>query len=385
MDPLFIKFKELFHNSSNPLLIRSPGRINLLGEHVDYNDGLVLPAAIDKYIYIVIETRKDDQIHLYSMDYDEFCQQSLDTISRSDKLWANYILGVVDQFQKAGQNIRGFNLAFRGDIPQGAGLSSSAALECATAYGLQKINGFQFSRMELAKLAQRAENHFVGVNCGLMDQFASVFGKENHLIQFDCQSLDYSYFPFSSSDYVFLLFDSQVKHSLASSAYNERRQQCEKGVEMISMHHPEVKSLRQVTSKQLDQYVKKQDPLIFKRCSFVVNEIMRVKEACQSLLDDDFERLGRLMYETHEGLSQDYEVSCVELDFLVDHVKKNPAVLGSRMMGGGFGGCTINLVKKEWSDKVIAETSAAYKKELGLEMMSYKVTLVDGTHELGFS
>ena len=373
------KFKELFPNSVQPEIIRSPGRINLLGEHVDYNEGLVLPAAIDKYIYLGIGKREDDEIHIYSLDYEDAYQCSINAIERSEKLWANYILGVVDQFIKAEQIISGFNLVFSGDIPQGAGLSSSAALECATAYGLQLINGLQLTKMELAKLAQAAENQFVGVNCGLMDQFASLFGRKNHLVQFDCQSLDYSYFPFTSSDYAFILFDSKVEHSLASSAYNERRQQCEEGVIMIAEHHPEIKSLRQVTDEQLNLYVKKHNPLVYQRCSFVVNEIIRVQEACQALLVNDFERVGQLMYQTHKGLSEDYEVSCVELDFLVNHVKQNPAVLGSRMMGGGFGGCTINLVKKDKIDEVISETTAAYKKELGLDLTNYKVNFVDGT------
>jgi len=386
MDTVLIKkYKELFGESQEPHLIRSPGRINLLGEHVDYNMGLVLPAAIDKYIYIAIQERKDSQIHLYSLDYEELYESSVTEFKRSNKLWANYILGVVDQFVKRGENLKGFNMVFSGDIPQGSGLSSSAALECATAYGLQKLNGFSLDRMEMAKLAQAAENQFVGVNCGLMDQFASLHGRKNHLIQFDCESLEYSYFPFTSTDYMFILFNSQVNHSLASSAYNERREQCEKGVAMIREHHPEIKSLREVSPELLDRYVKQQDPLVYQRCTYIVNEIQRVQEASQALLDDDFIRVGKLMYETHQGLSQDYDVSCVELDFLVNHLKNNPAVLGSRMMGGGFGGCTINLIKKDRVDEIIADTASAYKKHTGLVMKSYKVNLVDGTEDLTFS
>lgn len=386
MDTVLIKkYKELFGESQEPHLIRSPGRINLLGEHVDYNMGLVLPAAIDKYIYIAIQERKDSQIHLYSLDYEELYESSVTEFKRSNKLWANYILGVVDQFVKRGENLKGFNMVFSGDIPQGSGLSSSAALECATAYGLQKLNGFSLDRMEMAKLAQAAENQFVGVNCGLMDQFASLHGRKNHLIQFDCESLEYSYFPFTSTDYMFILFNSQVNHSLASSAYNERREQCEKGVAMIREHHPEIKSLREVSPELLDRYVKQQDPLVYQRCTYIVNEIQRVQEASQALLDDDFIRVGKLMYETHQGLSQDYDVSCVELDFLVNHLKNNPAVLGSRMMGGGFGGCTINLIKKDRVDEIIADTASAYKKHTGLVMKSYKVNLVDGTEDLAFS
>ncbi len=379
---LVSKFRELYNDE--PLLFRSPGRINLIGEHVDYNNGIVLPGAIDKYIYVALQNRDDDQIHLYSLNYQESFQCLLTEIEKSETLWANYILGVVDQFQRLGSAIKGLNLVFFGDIPQGAGLSSSAALECAVAFALQKTNELQFSRMELAKLAQSAEHDFAGVNCGLMDQFASLFGKKDFLVQFDCRSLDYQYIPFKSIDYNFILFDTQVKHSLASSAYNERRSQCEKGVKLIAKHHPEIASLREVTMEMLEKYVEKQAPLVFLRCSFIVQEIQRVKEAATAIINDDFKRLGQLMYAAHEGLSGDYEVSCPELDFLVDQARNN-VILGARMMGGGFGGCTINLIRKDTVDSVVDIISHAYKKEFGINLKIYNLKLSGSTEQISFT
>lgn len=377
---LVAKFRELYHDE--PLLFRSPGRINLIGEHVDYNDGIVLPGAIDKYIYIALQNRDDNQICLYSLDYQECFSCTIIEIRQGDTLWANYILGVVDQFQKAGIAIQGFNLVFSGDIPQGAGLSSSAALECATAFGLQKTNALQFTRMELAKLAQSAEHDFVGVNCGLMDQFASLFGKKDFLVEFDCQSLDYRYLTFNLDEYSFILFDTQVKHSLASSAYNERRRECEIGVELVTKHHPEIESLRQVTMKMLEKHVRKQVPLVFQRCSFIINEIQRVKDAVEAIVNKDFKKLGQLMYAAHKGLSKDYEVSCQELDFLVDQAKQDHAVLGARMMGGGFGGCTINLIRKDKIERVIDNVFQAYKVQFGIDLQIYKLKLSGSTEQL---
>jgi galactokinase len=377
---LIAKFRALYDDE--PLLFRSPGRINLIGEHVDYNNGIVLPAAIDRYIYIALQNREDDEVHLYSLDYEESFQCLITELKPSDTLWANYILGVADQFQKSGITIHGFNLVFSGNIPQGAGLSSSAALECATAFGLQTTNKLQFSRMELANIAQSAENDFVGVNCGLMDQFASLFGKEEFLVEFDCQSLDYRYLPFKSDEYEFILFDTQVKHSLASSAYNERRLQCEAGVELMARHHPEIESLRQATMELLEKHVKMKEPLIFRRCSFIVNEIQRVKDAVDCIINKDFKKLGQLMFETHSGLSEDYEVSCPELDFLIERVKQDQAVLGARMMGGGFGGCTINLIRKEEIERVIDHVSHSYKIKFGIDLPVYKLKLSESTEQL---
>jgi len=365
--------------NTEPVMFCSPGRINLIGEHTDYNQGLVLPAAIDKYIYMAIAKREDEEVHIYSEDYKALYTTSLTSLTQSGKLWPDYINGVIDKMQKDGKNLGGVNIVFGGDIPQGAGLSSSAAIECVTAFALNSIFNLEYSSLELAKIGQAAENNFVGVNCGLMDQFASVFGKANNLIKLDCESYEYSYIPFNTEEYSLVLFDTQVKHSLASSAYNERRRECERGVELIQKHHPEVRSLRQVTLQMLNNYVKNVDEVVYRRCEFVVNEIERLQNACNDLLNNDFRQFGRRMFETHEGLKNKYEVSCPELDFLVDFVQRFPEVIGARMMGGGFGGCTINLIKTEELDRIADQTLQAYKDSLGLDMKIYHVNIENGT------
>ena len=450
------RFRELF--KQEPLIIRSPGRINLIGEHTDYNMGFVMPAAIDKAIYLGIQKREDNKIHLYALDYDDGHTTALDEIVRSGKLWPDYVLGVVEQIRihrmdgeggnrihrmdrihkmRSGkgdgqdmmdvgeENLRqdgnvsriqkmnegdlvGFNIMFGGDIPPGAGLSSSAALECATAYGLNEMFKLGLEKLDMVKISQAAENEFVGMKCGIMDQFASMFGKKDHLIRLDCQSLEYRYFPFQLEGVTVVLFDTRVKHSLASSAYNKRREECEEGVRLVEEgrkseaggrrseaggRKPEaggrrseagglkeaINSLRDVTEEMLLEFVKPFDEVVYKRCSFVVAENNRLLAGCEDLENNDVAAFGRKMFETHEGLSGLYEVSCKELDILVDIAKDDPNVLGARMMGGGFGGCTINLIKNEALDGLIKKVSEIYKKETGVEMLIYKVGVKDGT------
>ena len=371
------KFKELFGQEA--LIIRSPGRINLIGEHLDYNMGFVLPAAINKAIWLGIQKREDDGIGLHSLDYDDDYMTSLLNIAPSGKLWPDYILGVVEQIQKKHSLKHGFNLVFGGDIPPGAGLSSSAALECATAYALNELFVLDYEKMDLVRIGQAAENEFVGVKCGIMDQFASVFGKKEHLIRLDCRSLEYAYVPFNTKDIKILLFDTRVKHSLADSAYNQRREQCEKGVKLIQKFHPEVKSLRDANQDMINSYVKIVDETVYRRCTYVVSEITRLLNGCEDLEKDDLISFGKRMFETHAGLKDLYEVSCNELDLLVDLVKENPGVIGARMMGGGFGGCTINLVKSEAANDLIKKVSDAYLSETGTEMLVYEVAIEDGT------
>ena len=371
------RFEEAF--AQTPLLVRSPGRVNLIGEHTDYNMGFVLPASINKAIYLGIQKRDDQEIHLVSYDYNDHYESQLHNLKPSGKLWPDYILGVVEQMQKAGAKIGGFNLVFGGDIPTGAGLSSSAALECATGFALNELYKCGFSKMEIVKMGQAAENHFVGVNCGIMDQFASVFGREKQLIRLDCQSLEYAYIPFNDADIEIVLFDTQVKHSLASSAYNDRRAQCEKGVALIQAHHPEVKSLRDATEEMLLKYVKPINEETYNRCNYVVSEIQRLLDGCKDLENDDLETFGKRMFETHAGLRDLYEVSCPELDHLVNLVSNNPGVLGARMMGGGFGGCTINLMKKEAVEALISEVTAGYKKLTGKDVQVIIAQIGNGT------
>jgi galactokinase len=371
------KFRELFGQEA--LIIRSPGRINLIGEHLDYNMGFVLPAAINKAIWLGIHKREDDMICLYSIDYEDNYRSSIHDIAPSGKLWPDYILGVVEQIQKTHSLKQGFNIVFGGDIPPGAGLSSSAALECAMVFALNKLLELAYEKMDLVKIGQAAENEFVGVKCGIMDQFASVFGKKEHLMRLDCRSLDYAYVPFHAKDIKILLFDTRVKHSLADSAYNERREQCETGVKLIQEFHPEVKSLRDASQEMLDNYVKIVDETVYRRCTYVVSEIKRLLKGCEDLQKDDLKSFGKRMFETHAGLKELYEVSCKELDLLVDLVKEDPNVIGARMMGGGFGGCTINLVNAEAAESLIRKVSDAYSSETGTEMLVYEVEIEDGT------
>jgi galactokinase len=375
------KISAIFHEQfgANPQIFRSPGRVNIIGEHTDYNEGFVLPAAIDKAVYVAINSRPDAVISLYASGYNEKHDCTLDAVKPSEKQWPNYILGVVDQLQKRGCKIGGFNLVVDGDIPIGAGLSSSAAVECAVAFALNNVFSLGLEKMEMVKLAQKAEHHFAGVMCGIMDQFASMFGKKDHVIKLDCRSLEYEYVPLNLKGIKIVLLNTNVKHSLSASAYNTRRQQCEQGVAWVKEKHPNINSLRDVTLQMLDEIVLPKDALIYTRCKYVVEEINRLLEGCEDLKSGDISALGQKMFQTHEGLSKQYEVSCKELDFLVDHVKQNPFVLGARMMGGGFGGCTINLVKEEGIEKLIEETSKVYLAKMNLSLTAYIARIEDGT------
>jgi galactokinase len=375
------KLKEKFQSlyNSEPLLVRSPGRVNIIGEHTDYNEGFVLPAAIDKAIYIAIGKRDDEVISLYAQDYQQSHEINLSNIVPTDKHWPNYILGIVDQLQKKNYPISGFNLVIDGDVPLGAGLSSSAAVECATVYALNDLFGLGIEKIEMVKMAQLAEQTFAKVMVGIMDQFASMFGKKGHAIKLDCRSLEYEYVPLVLKGIKILLLNTNVKHSLASSEYNTRRAQCEEGVALVKEKHPEVNSLRDVTMEMLHTLVAPKDEIIFKRCKYVVEENIRLLEGCKDLKKGHIDALGKKMFLTHEGLSKEYEVSCRELDFLVDHVKNNPAVLGARMMGGGFGGCTINLVKEEAIDELVKKISKDYQQAMNLELSAYIAGIEDGS------
>ncbi len=378
IEKIYQRFKNTF--GQEPLMVCSPGRVNLIGEHTDYNHGFVLPAAIDKYIYLAIQKRDDEEIHLLANDLDDQYSTSLSTLEASGKLWPDYLLGVAQQFLKEQHQLRGFNAVFGGDIPQGAGMSSSAALECATAFGLNHLFSLDQTRLQMALLAQAAENEFVGVQCGLMDQFASLFGKAQHLIQLDCDNYNYKYVPFPDENIQILLLDTRVKHSLASSAYNQRREQCETGVAMVSRHHQQVNSLRDANEEMLLQHVKPFDELIYRRCSFVVAENDRLIKGCEDLEKGDFAAFGKKMYQTHLGLSKDYEVSCAELDLLVELASAEPAIFGARMMGGGFGGCTINLIKADQTAEIISRMSAAYQDAFGKAPKAYVAKIGQGTH-----
>lgn len=369
-------FTEKF--SATPLIVRSPGRINIIGEHTDYNDGFVLPAAIDKAIYVAVSKRDDDVIQLFAANFNDSFNTSIPEIKPSQQ-WHTYILGMVDQLLKNGHNISGFNLVIDGDVPAGAGLSSSAAVECAVVFALNELFECGIGKLQMVTMAQQAEHTYAGVQCGIMDMFASMFGKADHAIKLDCRSLEYEYIPLQLQGYKLVLFNSNVKHSLASSQYNVRRQQCEAGVALIQAQHPQVKSLRDASMQMLNDCVQPVDELVYRRCKFVVEEIERLNTACEDLKQGNAGALGKKMFATHEGLSKDYEVSCKELDFLVTAVSNNPDVLGARMMGGGFGGCTINIIKAAATEDITATLMRAYKTAMGMDLTAYTVQTANGT------
>ena len=370
-------YKDIF-NEEAELLVRSPGRVNIIGEHTDYNDGFVLPAAIDKAIYVAVGKRADEMVSLYSAGFKEKFEVSINEL-RPTGSWSTYILGVVNELKKRNLSISGFNLVLDGDVPIGAGLSSSAAVECATAFALNEIFTLSLERMEMVRIAQKAEHNFSGVLCGIMDMFASMMGKKDHVIKLDCLHLGYEYKPFVLDGYKILLLNTNVEHSLASSEYNKRRQECEQGVSWIREHHPEVKSLRFANIEMLNSYVRHKDIIVYNRCRYVVEEIERLLNACTDLDKGDIISLGKRMFETHEGLSKLYEVSCPEADFLVNAVKNNNSVIGARMMGGGFGGCTINIVKDEAIDELVEKLGKDYEKSMGLKLTAYVSSIEDGT------
>ncbi|WP_020533491.1 galactokinase [Flexithrix dorotheae] len=362
------------------LQIQAPGRINLIGEHTDYNEGFVLPASIDKYISFAINKgSRDDLARVYSIDKKElyeFKLTQLDAIPSGG--WRNYIIGVVAEMEKAGAKVKGFDCVFTGNLPQGAGLSSSAALECGLSYGLNEIFALGLSRLELVKCSQKAEHNYVGVKCGIMDQFTSMMGQENKVIRLDCRSLDYEYFPLELGDFTIVLCNTNIAHELASSEYNVRRAQCEEGVALLQKYYPEIKSLRDVDINMLQAHKSEMEDVIYRRCKYIVEENLRVLAFCDALNNADFESAGALLYQAHEGMRTEYEISCKELDFLVEFTKDKDFVVGSRLMGGGFGGCTINLVKQKDTAQFIEEISKVYLKEFDIQLGCYHVNIGSG-------
>jgi galactokinase len=381
-EPLTQKFKDHFGDFPT-LLVRAPGRINLIGEHTDYNNGFVLPAAIDKAIYFAISSRDDKKCILYAYDLNDSYEFSLDNIQKSEKGWANFLIGVLAEILEKGKQINtGFNVIFGGDVPLGAGLSSSAAVECGIGFALNRLYNLELSKLDLALIAQQAEHKYAGVNCGIMDMFASIHGKANSVIKLDCQDLSFEYFPFNFPNYTLILCNTGVKHNLGDSEYNQRRTECEEGIRILQFAFPQVDSLRDATIPMLRSQADKLPPIVFQRCKYVIEEIERVYVACKALENNDLKTFGQKMYETHEGLSHDYQVSCLELDFLVEHSQNFEAVVGARMMGGGFGGCTLNLVETSAADEFIKKISLAYHETFNIHLQSYIVNISNGVEEL---
>ena len=381
MDTINIKekFKSLY--ATEGTMYSSPGRINLIGEHTDYNGGFVLPGAIDKAMYCEIKPNGTDKVRAYALDLNESCEFGLAEEDKPEKQWARYIFGVCREMDKRGKSVPGFDIVISGDVPLGAGMSSSAALESCVGFALNDQFNLGFDRFELAKIGQATEHNYCGVKCGIMDQFASCFGKEGSLIRLDCRSLEYEYVPFHPKGYRLVLVNTCVAHELASSAYNKRRESCENVVAAIAKHHPEVKLLRDASMDMLKEVRNEVSAEDYMRAEFVIEEIQRLLDACDALKKDDYETVGRKMYETHEGLSRKYEVSCPELDFLND-VAKECGVTGSRVMGGGFGGCTINLVKDELYDGFVKKATEEYEKKFGIKPKVYDVVIKDGARKI---
>jgi len=371
-------FKKTFGNSPQKIVL-SPGRINIIGEHIDYNDGFVLPAAIDKVICFAFEKTNSETSTIVAIDLGESFEINVENpVTLHEVIWTNYFRGVLQQIQNKGLIIGNFNCVFSSTIPVGSGLSSSAALECGFLFGLNEVFHLDIKPVDLALMGQSAE-HWVGINCGIMDQFSSVMGKANQVIKIDCRTLDFEYHNADFSNYSLVLFDSNVKHSLFTSAYNQRREECEQGLAILSSHFPEVESFREASEEQLLSIKDSMTEDVFKRTHYVIKEIKRVTLACEALDNGDIVTLGQLLFETHEGLSKEYEVSCPELDMIVDTLKKEPAVIGSRMMGGGFGGCTINLIKKGEEDAIKTKLTQLYQAAFGIELKTYEVRISNGT------
>lgn len=374
-DKLRTAFTERF--SSNPIFYASAGRINLIGEHTDYNGGFVFPGAIDKYIMTAININGTDKVRLYSVDMNQYTEFGLREEDKPAEQWACYVFGVCREILKRGFEVKGFDAVFAGNVPLGAGLSSSAALESCFAYALNDLfNDNKISIFELALIGQSTEHNYCGVNCGIMDQFASVFGKKDCLMRLDCRSLEFKYFPFKPVGYKLVLVNSQVKHELVDSPYNKRRESCERVAKTLG-----VETLRDADMSMLEAAKAQISDEDYKRAVYVIGEKQRVLDVCEALEKGDYETVGERMYETHHGLSKDYEVSCEELDFLND-VAKECGVTGSRIMGGGFGGCTINLVKEELYDTFVQTAKTKFNEKYGIEPIIIDVVISDGAHKV---
>jgi galactokinase len=372
-------FRELFGPHNKAVAVRSPGRVNLIGEHTDYNEGFVLPAAVDKAAHFIVAPGNRGEYRIYAADLDDHFSCDAGSVSKSEKSWPNYLLGIISELRRDGHTIPGCDVVFGGDVPIGAGMSSSAAVECGFAFALNELFHLGLSKLELARLGQRAENRFVGVQCGIMDQFVNIFGEERKVLKIDCRTLEFEYFPVERTDLNIVLCETESKRSLASSEYNIRRQQCEAGVAVLRKRDPEIRTLRDVSEEFLAAHRSEMDAIVFRRCLYVVHENARVLAACQDLERNDFRSFGQKMYRSHAGLRDDYQVSSPDLDFLVEATSCIEGVLGSRMMGAGFGGCTINLVEHDHVAAFTEEIREQYRHRSGKPNNVYITRIESGT------
>ena len=381
IDDVRSRFIEHFDGTTGSVYA-SPGRINLIGEHTDYNDGFVFPGAVQQGMIAELKANGTRNVRAYSIDLKDYVEYSLDDEKGPKASWARYIYGVCREMMALGVPVEGFNTAFAGDVPLGAGMSSSAALESVYAFALNDMFGDnKIDKMTLAKVGQATEHKYLGVNCGIMDQFASIHGKAGNLMRLDCRSGEFEYFPFNPQGYKLVLVNSCVKHELVGSPYNERRLSCERVAAAINKLHPEVKSLRDADWAMLYEVKETVSEEDAKRAKYVIGEKERVLKVCDALEKGDYETVGEMMYATHEGLSKDYEVSCVELDYLND-LAKEAGVTGSRIMGGGFGGCTINLVSEELYDSFVNDVKTKFREKFGKDPIIIDVVIGDGSRKL---
>ncbi len=372
-------FRRKFGTQLRQTVVRSPGRVNLIGEHTDYNEGFVLPAAIDKAIVFAVSPRNDHKFHFVSADLEDELEGDLHSLQKSPKGWPNYLLGIIDQLRRNGYRPEGMNVAFGGDLPIGAGLSSSAAMEGGFVLALNEMFSFHIDKISMAKMAQKAEHEFAGVQCGIMDQFANIFGEKRKVLKIDCRSLEYTHIPFERDDLKIILCETPTRRSLASSEYNIRRMQCESGVEILRRHDGAIKSLRDVKMEFFLQHRNGMASDVAKRCAYVIRENARVLQACEDLMRNDMTSFGRRMFESHAGLRDDYQVSSEELDILVDLASGIDGVLGSRMMGAGFGGCTINLVEESSAKNFAEVIGSRYRERTGDAIKLHITQLMGGT------
>ena len=378
---LLENYKKHF-GDEEPRFFTAPGRINIIGEHTDYNGGFVLPGAVDKAITMAIKPHGSEYVNLISVDHDDAALFFRIGGPQPKEQWASYFYGVIEEMRKRGATVGGFNAVFGVDVPLGAGMSSSAALESCIGTALNPLFNLGFKKEELAKIGQMTEHNYIGVRCGIMDQFASIFGQKGKVVRLDCRSLEYTLVPFNPEGIEIVLIDTMVKHLLASSEYNDRRAQCEEGVAVIKKYRPEVELLRDVTMEELEAHRDEIDPMSFRRCAFVINENKRLMAACAVMEKNDFVEVGKQVYATHEGLSVEYGVSCPELDFIVEIAKEHESVLGARMMGGGFGGCVIALVRKEGVADYIADVKEKYQVKFDKDPRVIEVEISDGAREI---
>lgn len=385
-DLIYNKVKEAYRTRFGipEVSVRAPGRINLIGEHTDYNEGFVLPASVSHSIYFSVGTSGDpDQCNLVSLDFDkQYSFKISEMAPLPPDSWQNYILGVVSEILKIGRELKGFNLVFSGDVPRGSGMSSSAALECGTCLALSELFKLDIPKLDIVKMSQKAEHNYAGVMCGIMDQFASTMGKKDQALRLDCRSLDYRYFPIDLKEYGLLLCNSNVSHSLASSQYNVRRQQCEEGVTVLRAKFPDVNSLRDATIQQLEVVKEKMDPKVYLRCKYIIEENERVARFTQALNASDLVEAGMILKRAQKAMKEEYEITCPEIDFMADFANDRADVLGARMMGGGFGGCTLNIVQQGAEELFINKLSAAYQAKFDKDITPIEVHIDDGVERV---